>query len=231
MKKEGPASLENDFFSRSFFFSTAPIALSLSPGSHLVRALSLCVFFSFSLSLSLFHMRQSHPRCRCYRFRNGPLRTRPEENERNKTTLARSLAGILRSFHLISPFAPSSSLSPTQTKHHHQQQRNNNSMLSALVAAMATAARSSVSSSGSRTMATTTSTTTKQLVARRFFSAASSSRPSSSSLLPGGCPSAARAMPSALRAYAADAAVVSRLKKNAEKRGEIIFQRQSILLY
>ena len=80
-------------------------------------------------------------------------------------------------------------------------QTNTTSMLSALIAAMATAARSSVSSSGTR-MATTTTT---KLVARRFSAALSPApRPS----LPG-C-SSARSMPSALRAYAADAALVSK---------------------
>jgi hypothetical protein len=75
-------------------------------------------------------------------------------------------------------------------------------MLSVLVAAMATAARSSVlSSSGSSRMMMASSTTK---IVRRI-SSSSSSHFRLASLLPG---SSARAIPAALRAYAADAALV-----------------------
>lgn len=136
-----------------------------------------------------------------------------------KTKLARSLSALRSISAPLALSSPSFSrpLSLSLYRHTNPSKTNKYSMLSALVAAMATAARSSIPSSSSK-MATTTATTAT--LARRF-SASSAPRPAaalpgSSSPLLRASPSS-RAMPSALRAYAADAALVS--VKGGEKSG------------
>jgi len=205
------------FHSHFFALSLAPV-VSLSPGSHLVRARSL--FLSFLPSL----VRTQHPHLRAAAcFRKAISKVVPEEGASRQTIALASAferssnrsQGVLLSLSLTPFPSPPPSLSARPLS----PQTNTNSMLSALIAAMATAARSSVSSSGTR-MATTTTT---KLVARRFSAALSPApRPS----LPG-C-SSARSMPSALRAYAADAALVS--KNNGKKEERPLFETANLAI-
>ena len=85
--------------------------------------------------------------------------------------------------------------------------QSHHSMLSALVAAMANAARSS--SSSMMTISSSPSSKIAMATLARRFSASAAAPRRSASLLPGSSSLRARAMPFALRAYAADAALVS----------------------
>ena len=209
--------MEASFFSILIFLLSRSLPSSLS-----VPALTWC---ARALSFFLFSLLSSARNTRISALLPASGRPSPKLSRRKEQADKRSLSLQhlrdrpidLRAFFSRSPSRPSpppplSLCTPSLST-------NTNSMLSALIAAMATAARSSVSSSGTR-MATTTTT---KLVARRFSAALSPApRPS----LPG-C-SSARSMPSALRAYAADAALVS--KNNGKKEERPLFETANLAI-